>query len=199
MRYFQRMAFAALTLTAASPASAAYVVDTGTPTGIFSPVLGRSHSIAGYFTLATNTVVTSVEGFIFGPSPAGIAVNIHRDAPLPGVEDILFTSSFIPVPLTTQPGTWQGVTGQSWTLAAGSYWVSFVTNGSYSMLSGAPNPLARYARSNGATWGSDDGLNVGIRVASAAVPEPRTWAMMIFGFGLVGGVMRRRAATVRYV
>lgn len=28
----------------------------------------------------------------------------------------------------------------------------------------------------------------------AVVPEPATWAMMIAGFGLVGGVMRRRAA-----
>ena len=27
---------------------------------------------------------------------------------------------------------------------------------------------------------------------SSAVPEPATWAMMIVGFGLVGGVMRRR-------
>jgi hypothetical protein len=33
-----------------------------------------------------------------------------------------------------------------------------------------------------------------------AVPEPATWAMMIFGFGLVGGAMRRRKQqiTVRF-
>lgn len=30
--------------------------------------------------------------------------------------------------------------------------------------------------------------------ASAAVPEPATWAMMIAGFGLVGAAMRRRVA-----
>ncbi|MEP3226098.1 MAG: PEPxxWA-CTERM sorting domain-containing protein [Parasphingorhabdus sp.] len=29
-----------------------------------------------------------------------------------------------------------------------------------------------------------------------AVPEPTTWAMMIFGFGLVGGAMRRRKTKV---
>jgi hypothetical protein len=36
--------------------------------------------------------------------------------------------------------------------------------------------------------------------ASAAVPETATWAMMIVGFALVGGAMRRRkmATTVRY-
>jgi len=37
--------------------------------------------------------------------------------------------------------------------------------------------------------------------AAGAVPEPASWALMIAGFGLVGGAMRRRAAvwtTVRY-
>ncbi|NJC35214.1 hypothetical protein GGR88_002728 [Sphingomonas jejuensis] len=33
-------------------------------------------------------------------------------------------------------------------------------------------------------------------VAAAAVPEPATWAMMIGGFGLVGGAMRRRRTLV---
>lgn len=31
-----------------------------------------------------------------------------------------------------------------------------------------------------------------------AVPEPASWAMMIAGFGLVGGAMRRRATTVTF-
>lgn len=29
-------------------------------------------------------------------------------------------------------------------------------------------------------------------VVPGAVPEPATWAMMIVGFGMVGGVLRRR-------
>jgi hypothetical protein len=33
-------------------------------------------------------------------------------------------------------------------------------------------------------------------VNAAAVPEPASWALMIAGFGLVGGMMRRRAAQV---
>jgi hypothetical protein len=32
----------------------------------------------------------------------------------------------------------------------------------------------------------------------AAVPEPASWGMMIGGFGLVGGAMRRRAVKVSY-
>ncbi len=34
--------------------------------------------------------------------------------------------------------------------------------------------------------------------ATAAVPEPATWAMMIAGFGLVGGAMRRRKTAVAF-
>jgi hypothetical protein len=36
-------------------------------------------------------------------------------------------------------------------------------------------------------------LNFRVTTAdAAAVPEPASWAMMISGFGLVGGAMRRR-------
>ncbi len=34
-------------------------------------------------------------------------------------------------------------------------------------------------------------------IAVQAVPEPGTWAMMILGFGAVGGAMRRRGATAK--
>lgn len=34
-------------------------------------------------------------------------------------------------------------------------------------------------------------------IAIQAVPEPGTWAMMILGFGAVGGAMRRRSATAK--
>lgn len=36
-----------------------------------------------------------------------------------------------------------------------------------------------------------------VSVAQAAVPEPATWAMMIVGFGMVGGVLRRQQRQTR--
>lgn len=39
--------------------------------------------------------------------------------------------------------------------------------------------------------------NVVLASVRNAVPEPGTWAMMIAGFGLVGGAMRRRKANVK--
>lgn len=42
-----------------------------------------------------------------------------------------------------------------------------------------------------------DNYTVTIAV-SPAVPEPTTWAMMIAGFGMIGGAMRRRTTRVRF-
>ena len=41
------------------------------------------------------------------------------------------------------------------------------------------------------------GTFVGI-IGVSAIPEPANWAMMIAGFGLVGGAMRRRKTTVKF-
>jgi PEP-CTERM motif len=43
------------------------------------------------------------------------------------------------------------------------------------------------------------GINQGGGGGGGAVPEPATWAMMIMGFGFVGGAMRRRRVTVKAV
>ena len=55
---------------------------------------------------------------------------------------------------------------------------------------------------NSSRYGPQDGEAFIDQVAPGGVPEPATWAMMIGGFGLVGGVMRRRnrqvTTTVRY-
>ncbi len=46
---------------------------------------------------------------------------------------------------------------------------------------------------NGSFFNDSTGFNFSLSLA-AGVPEPATWAMMIVGFGLVGGAMRTRAA-----
>jgi hypothetical protein len=44
----------------------------------------------------------------------------------------------------------------------------------------------------GGSFGIDN-LTIGSGSGVAAVPEPASWALMISGFGLIGGTMRRRA------
>jgi hypothetical protein len=57
------------------------------------------------------------------------------------------------------------------------------------VLSGGPfNPTRNSLRGN----------VVLASVAGPVVPEPATWAMMIFGFGAVGGAMRARKVSVSY-
>lgn len=63
---------------------------------------------------------------------------------------------------------------------------------------------------NGAAWGTgvlellywdsnsaDNFGGIDVNVQAAAVPEPAVWAMLLAGFGLVGGALRRQRRTVR--
>lgn len=45
---------------------------------------------------------------------------------------------------------------------------------------------------SGLSFSSASGLFLTANQATGAVPEPATWAMMIGGFGMIGGAMRRR-------
>ncbi len=46
--------------------------------------------------------------------------------------------------------------------------------------------------------GGSGGISFAVALPEAAVPEPATWAMMIAGFGLVGGMMRRRKVALNF-
>jgi PEP-CTERM motif len=70
-----------------------------------------------------------------------------------------------------------GFTGISTTLAAGDY-LEFVVN--------------RRTAFNSDSTGLKATITTG--VVQNAVPEPATWGMMLFGFGLIGGTLRRRNA-----
>ena len=48
-----------------------------------------------------------------------------------------------------------------------------------------------YSVAGGTGYGSNR-LGTAVLTATPAVPEPATWAMMLVGFGVVGGAMRRR-------
>lgn len=189
----------AAVLATSSSAMAAFVVDTGAPAGGGANyTLGPDQSLAGLFTLSAATTIDSVEGFINGAAGDLSTVTIYGDGPTPSAANTLFTASFTTI-AAPNPGAWQGVSGQSWALGPGSYWVGFATSGPQGMFGNdTPNPLSAYAFTSGGNWFSNP-LGVGVRISGVAgpvnpVPEPASWAMMIAGFGLVGGMMRRKNA-----
>ncbi|RYF21821.1 MAG: PEP-CTERM sorting domain-containing protein [Oxalobacteraceae bacterium] len=57
----------------------------------------------------------------------------------------------------------------------------------------------RATTSNASYWATVNNLTLGGAAATGAVPEPASWAMMIFGMGAVGGALRRRQKTTTRV
>ncbi len=59
-----------------------------------------------------------------------------------------------------------------------------------------PFTTVTFAQSGSDRFGFDD-LTVGdARQVTGGVPEPTTWAMMVLGFGAIGGAVRRRTAKI---
>lgn len=54
--------------------------------------------------------------------------------------------------------------------------------------------VSTYPNCAGAANNCDANFRVAGNLLVAAVPEPATWAMLIIGFGMVGGALRRQAA-----
>jgi hypothetical protein len=176
-------------------ASAATIVDTGPGTSIPARAIYAYQRLAAEFTLTSETTIDSIKGFVRGydSSINGLLkIGIAADrGDVPGAE--LFSTSLAP----SATVGWQGNSGLGWTLAAGSYWVTFANDaGSTLMYYNPASPVANEAIWSGSQWTGNDDLNLSFQIfsadAPAAVPEPASWAMMITGFALAGATLRRR-------
>ncbi|MBY0583667.1 MAG: PEPxxWA-CTERM sorting domain-containing protein [Sphingomonas sp.] len=69
---------------------------------------------------------------------------------------------------------------------------------SFTVSAASPLSIASLGSNNGVYFTSDlinergKTGNVGATIATSAVPEPATWAMMLVGFGGIGAAMRRK-------
>ena len=187
-----RSLIAALCVIAA-PAQAATLVDTGTPPPSNTTwTLSPSQSLAAEFTLSAASVIDSIMGHIRGSGNSTITIGLFTDGgEIPGMQ--LFAGTFA----STSGTSFQGLTGLSWAVGAGTYWVTFASTGFDGMSQNAPSPLGNEAFAPaGSGFIENDGLNLGVRITgnagTGAVPEPGTWVMLILGFGLLGGVARRQ-------
>lgn len=201
-RYTLMLSLLATVTALVTPAAAAIVVDTGAIATVGGRPLNEAEALAGFFTLNAATMITSVEGMMGGTAATG-TIAIFSGGVDPASSSLLFSNSFTIV--DSRLTSYQGVFGQNWNLAAGSYWVGFFTDGTNFMAFPATNPLSRHAvRPFDNIWVQHGpGLALGIRmignVTPGAVPEPATWAMMLIGFGAIGSAMRlRQRVSVSY-
>lgn len=100
----------------------------------------------------------------------------------PNDATLLFRVNGTQVGPTLTAGSVTGTPAQTW----------FNFNTSFVASASGPATLALDFRGLGVT-AADFGVD---RVYAVAVPEPATWAMMIFGFGAIGSVARRRNGTL---
>jgi len=80
----------------------------------------------------------------------------------------------------------------------GSSWATFAHTGS-TLTIGFRAAGNGWQGGDDESWGLDNFRVTAVNATTGGVPEPTTWAMMLVGFGAVGGALRsRRKATLRY-
>lgn len=201
MRIQTTIAAAAALLSVAAPAHAAKIIGQLSFTGFVRPIGATNMSgatgldfynafalgdPAGPGTILTAIGSTGVFDGIICAGPCGTIQDLSNFSvgPINSFFDIGSTIYFDLASITSVSQTTEGP-GGSLTLTA---WGNFRIAG----YETTPGILSLTTQGNGLTSFSATALS--------AVPEPASWAMMIAGFGLMGGILRasRRSVRVRY-
>lgn len=177
-----------------SGAHAAYLVDTGADISATNPDLDSEQWIAGEFVLDFSATITDIEGWMYGYDGTGsVTIAISNDAGEgPGSE--IYSQSFFPGGPRFQ-NSWHGISGLSWLLDPGTFWVSFeVRDGdTYSGKMGrADKPLLNNAYHENGAWVGYDPTNIPVRIQGDVSVVPIPGAIWLAGSGLIGLVGLRR-------
>lgn len=144
----------------------------------------------GTLTVSDDTNSISVNLAFSGLSAPSVAGHIHCCAPLG-------TNTGVAIPFTFTSGTAGTIISTFDLTSAATYTAGFVTANGGTVL-GAQTAFLAGLAANQAYFNIHTRNFPGgeIRAQIGLVPEPATWGMMITGFGLVGGALRRRQATL---
>lgn len=221
MKYLNlSFACSAFALAVAAPASAQVVYQSvadmslGAVDGNYALCSNCSYAddeVFDKFTLGSATTITGMNLWIYA---SGGYENVVNSGITFSVWDSTHTNliaSQLIMP-TNVYDTRQGSLSQQWlvggsiadlSLAAGDYYASFYADNLGVMTFGGGNgSLLQKDHGNGtyASVGDNAGyLLLGHGTDNVrAVPEPASWAMMVGGFGLIGGAMRRRRTAVTF-
>lgn len=186
-----------LTLAAAAPASAAMVEFSGTYSHQNPPAApdGRCAPTARTVTFGPDIAPASGASNLGGFDPSG---SHCINPPLPtNYSDGLFNFDFGFGDLLS--GTYSGIlsaTGDPLVFANVQDYVVTGGTGRFMAASGAFQGIGTVTFAPGALPSSFQSVSGTLNLA--AVPEPRSWAMMIGGLALTGAAMRRSKTRVRY-
>jgi hypothetical protein len=175
MLKFLRLMAAALLGLAALPAAAHPGAPAPTYAYTFSGTNALGNAVTGNVTFSTSDTANSDGSFnILGTSGSLTTA---------GVE---YTFS--------GPSSWFGADN---TIMPGVTGLFSLDGTSADFANGESINFYAFNRGDTVSTGSTDAFTVTLDsfAAAGAVPEPATWAMLILGFGLVGGALRRRQAT----
>lgn len=205
-----KILLAALALSTAVVATAPVAAQVAYTNG---PILGTSdgrtvnfgYAVTDSFTLAQ---ATTIVGFDFGAWTFPGDVGTQVDYGFSNSADFAITGTASLTAGAVIPGDgWGSYDVRSYsasitpvTLAAGTYWFSLqnavTANGNPIYWDVNNGPSSAFQSGVGAVGSESFTLYSN---ANGAVPEPASWALMLGGFGLVGGAMRsRRKAAVTF-
>ena len=201
----------ATALFAPGTASAAFVLDTGTPTAgaVLGSLLDYSDFSAAEFNLSAGSTVTGIQAYISNAE--------QMDSPGDTFTLAIYSASgFIggrnATPLFSTQATytadgWNGVSNLSWTAtSSGQYWAAVEVNpSSGDTVQGLilPSPQSGSGTAPALGFAFNDGSGTGYQATTQSVglevtavaPVPQPAAAWLFGSGLLGlGAIRRRRA-----
>ena len=208
MNTFKTVVMGALTAACLAPlgAHAAFILDTGTPTGAGFPVtLDGNDYYAAEFALGSSQAITSIQAYVTagGDQPgATFTVALYSASDFGGRN----SSPVFAEQATYQQDGWTGLTNLNITgLAAGDYWAARRSgsgrfsdgSGVTAAVTGGSVPALAYALNAGGGYTSVGATSIGMQVEVAPVPLPGALLLLgsgLLGVGGIGGAARRRRA-----
>ncbi|HWI84784.1 MAG TPA: PEPxxWA-CTERM sorting domain-containing protein [Sphingomonas sp.] len=194
---------------AAVPAQAATVYSNGPINGTISGwTINNGYAVSNSFTLSSAATIT---GFTFGGWSYPTDTFLSVDYGFSTSPDYAVTGTAAVAGGATIPGTGFGfyevrdysASIAPVTLAAGTYWFALqnavTAQNNYAYWDVNNGPSAAYENAYGDVNGYFGGSSSSaFTLTTGSVPEPASWAMMVGGFGLIGGAMRARRTNVSF-
>lgn len=199
---------------AATPAIAADIINCASTPGVCvltdeNVLLGNGANQTTVTGTTQNTGVTVVFSSLGnlldsanGAATIRAADNVLENLTFTLLGGATFTSAFFNItPLNGQQNAFETASA-IFTFSDGSTSTQALAgngNNQFGVTDGSPGISSVTFVSQGAGLGVDSFRQLRLGGVVSAVPEPATWAMMLLGFGLVGGAVRRTRRKVRVV